>query len=26
MDPENYDTFGGVQHAEYCFQVNFIAT
>ncbi|XP_065637744.1 uncharacterized protein LOC112012854 [Quercus suber] len=20
MDPENYDTFGGVQHAEYCFQ------
>ncbi|XP_077246845.1 uncharacterized protein LOC143886669 [Tasmannia lanceolata] len=20
MDPENYDEFGGVQHAEYCFQ------
>ena len=22
MDPENYDGFGGVDHAEYCFQVN----
>lgn len=21
MDPENYDDYGGVQHAEYCFQV-----
>ncbi|XP_024031369.1 Niemann-Pick C1 protein [Morus notabilis] len=20
MDPENYDTYGGVEHAEYCFQ------
>jgi hypothetical protein len=22
MDPDNYDDFGGIQHAEYCFQVN----
>ena len=22
MDPDNYDNFGGIQHAEYCFQVN----
>lgn len=24
MDPDNYDDYGGVEHAEYCFQVNFI--
>jgi hypothetical protein len=23
MDPDNYDNYGGVEHAEYCFQVNF---
>jgi len=23
MDPDNYDDYGGVEHAEYCFQVNF---
>lgn len=23
MDPDNFDNYGGVEHAEYCFQVNF---
>jgi len=23
MDSDNYDDYGGVEHAEYCFQVNF---
>lgn len=24
MDPENFDEYGGVEHVEYCLQVNLL--